>query len=40
MEDESLSDLGIIKMASEVNIDYDKIIEEFVKTKDRRLKLI
>ena len=40
MEDERLSDLGIIKLASEVNIDYDKIIEEFIKTKDRRLKLI
>ena len=40
MEDDRLSDLGIIKMASDVNIDYETIIEDFVKMKDRRLKLI
>ena len=39
-EDERLSDLGIINMASDVNVDYDLLIEEFVKQKDRRLKLI
>jgi hypothetical protein len=40
MEDERLSDLGIIKMASDTKIDYDILIEDFVKMKDRRLKLI
>ena len=40
MEDERLSDLGIIKMANDKNIDYDLLIEEFVKQKERRLNLI
>ena len=40
MEDERISELGIIKMASNLAIDYDLILEEFLKIKDRRLKLI
>lgn len=40
MEDERVSDLAIIKMACDVNVDYELIIEEFVKIKERRLKLI
>ena len=40
MEDERLSDLGIIKMASEKKINYDLIIDEFVKVKDRKLMLV
>jgi len=40
MEDERVSDLAIIKMACDANVDYELIIEEFVKIKERRLKLI
>ncbi len=40
MEDERLSDLGVIKMACNLIIDYGLILNEFVKIKDRRLKLI
>ena len=40
MEDERLSDLGIIKMDSEKKINYDLIIDEFVKVKDRKLMLV
>ena len=40
MEDERVSDLAIIKMACDVNVDNELIVEEFVKIKDRRLKLI
>ena len=40
MEDERVSDLGIIKMANDKNIDYDLLIEEFIKQKERRLNLI
>ncbi len=40
MEDERLSDLGVIKMACNLIIDDELILNEFVKIKDRRLKLI
>jgi hypothetical protein len=40
MEVERVSDLAIIKMACDANVDYELIIEEFVKIKERRLKLI
>ena len=40
MEDDRLSALGIIKMASNMMIDYDLILEEFIKIKERRLLLV
>ena len=40
MDDGRLSDLGIIKMAPDANVDYNLIIDEFLKQKDRRLQLI
>jgi hypothetical protein len=40
MEDERLSDLGVIKMDCNLIIDYELLLNEFVKIKDRRLKLI
>ncbi len=40
MVDERLSDLGVIKMASNLIIVNELLLNEFVKIKDRRLKLI
>ncbi len=40
MEDDRLSALGIIKMASNMIIDYELILEEFIKIKERRLLLV
>jgi hypothetical protein len=40
MEDERLSDLAVIKMACDFKNDYDLILHEFIKVKDRRLSLI
>ena len=40
MEDKRLSDLGVIKMACDLIVDYELILNEFIKIKDRRLKLI
>ena len=40
MEDERLSDLGRIKMECDFVINYESIVNEFIKIKERRLKLI
>ena len=40
MEDERLSDLGVIKMACGFMIEYENILNDFIKIKERRLKLI
>ena len=40
MEDERLSELVIIKMASDLILDYEIILEEFIKIKERRLLLV
>ena len=40
MADERLSDLGVIKMACDLIVDYELILNEFFKIKDRRLKFI
>ena len=39
-EDDRLSDLEVIKMGSNIKVNYDLIIEEFIKLKDRRLTLV